>query len=279
MINNTKNPFENKEVSNAYSETDPVYKKSAECIVEFQAPTIFGDDSIVIDLGAGTGVSSEVLLNNGAKKLILVDPSRAMLEAAELKLGDKVKYLCADAENFCVDFLGTVDLIYALNSIHLFPNLTAALASIGYALKRGGLFVFNISAPTFSFNAISSEELKLIKANLEFYSKLNEIVNNPILEHTVMLLNKTLKKECDLQYTREKFIELFKYINFEFSEYSEVIIELDSSYQKNIWSMMGQSFTEEGELISKIIDSIPLNQTIHVRQALFKFKNNNVAVV
>jgi SAM-dependent methyltransferase len=279
MINNTKNPFENKEVSDAYSETDPIYQRSAEFMVEFQAPAVFGDEAVIIDLGAGTGVSSEVILNKGAKKLTLVDPSRAMLEAAELKLGDRVEYLCADAENFYANFLGTVDLIYSLNSIHLFPNLTAALASIGCALKKDGYFVFNISAPTFSFDAVSSEELELIKANLEFYSKLNEVVNNPILEHTVMLLDKTLKKECDLQYTRDKFIELFKYINFEFADYSEVIIELDSSYQQNIWSMMGQSFTEDGELISKIIDSIPLNQTIKVRQALFKFKNNNDAVV
>jgi SAM-dependent methyltransferase len=278
-MKNTKNPFENKEISEAYTETDPIYIKSAEFMMKFQSPREFGDNTVIVDLGAGTGVSATVMLEEGAENLTLVDPSRAMLEAAELKLEDRVEYLCADAENFYANFPSSVDLVYSLNAIHLFPNLTAALASIGCALKQGGYFAFNISAPTFSFAEVSPEEEDLIRANLQFYSELNKAVNNPILEHTVMLLEKTLNNECDLLYTREKFIELFKYVSFEFIDYAEVVIELDSTYQQNIWSMMGQSFTEDGELVSKIIDSIPLAKSINLRQAMFKFKNNNNAVV
>jgi len=272
------NPFENKETSSSYASADPIYQKSAEAVVKFQDPKEFGDDAIVIDLGAGTGVSSTVLLQNGAANLTLVDPSRAMLEEAETKLQDRVEYICASAETFYGSFDSNVDLIYALNCIHLFENMLQAIAGIACALKQGGLFVFNISAPTYSFNEMTQEEQDLIQANLEFYKKLNDLVSNPILEHTVQLLTKTLEGDKGSLYTKDKFIEIFKSVNFEFKDSSEITINVEADYQRNIWRMIAQSFIQDSEQIEELISSTKLPETIKLRQALFKFSNLNSPV-
>lgn len=272
------NPFENKETSNSYSSADPVYKKSAEEIIKFQNPTEFGTESIIIDLGAGTGVSSEVLLKHGASNLTLVEPSRAMLEEAEARLGDQVNYLCASAENFYANFESTVDIVYALNCVHLFPDLVSALAGVACALKNGGMFIFNISAPTYAFENIDEHEYILIQANLDFYKALNEISPNQILSHTVELLTKTLAGNHEQLYSKDKFVDIFKSLNFEFQKSAEIAIEVDSEYQKNIWRMIALSFIQDEELIQETIQAIPLPETIKLRQAQFKFKNLNCPV-
>lgn len=272
------NPFESKETSSSYSESDPVYKKSAEAIVEFHNPQQDGEDLVIIDLGAGTGVSSQVLLQNGAKNLTLVDPSRAMLEEAEARLQDQVQYICANAESFYGSFNANVDLIYALNCIHLFGNLLEAIAGIACALKKDGLFIFNISAPTYSFDLMDKEEKELIQANLNFYTKLNAIIQNPILEHTVLLLTKTLEGNKSDLYSKDKFIEIFKSVNFEFKDSAEITIQVESDYQRNIWRMIAQSFIQDMDQIEEVIKSVELPEFIKLRQAQFKFSNQNSPV-
>lgn len=272
------NPFESKETSSSYSNSDPIYQKSAEEIVKFHNPKEAEEDPIVIDLGAGTGVSSEVLLNTGVKSLTLVDPSRAMLEEAEARLEDKVDYICANAESFYGAFDGNVDLIYALNCIHLFENLVDAIAGIACALKKDGLFIFNISAPTYAFDSMDEAEKELIQANLNFYTKLNNAVNNPILEHTVLLLNKTLEGDKESLYSKEKFIDIFKSVNFEFKDSNEITIEIESDYQRNIWRMIAQSFIQDMDQIEELVNSVKLPEFIKLRQAQFKFSNQNSPV-
>lgn len=269
------NPFNNKNTSMAYSKADEVYQKSAETLLEFQDPKEFGDNSIIVDLGAGTGVSSMALIEAGAKNLTLVDPSRPMLEEAESKLDDKVEYLCASAENFYANYEGNVDAVYAFNSIHLFQNIAEALAGIACALKENGVFIFNISTPTYTFKTIDQEERDLIESNLRFYRILNDELNSPVLSHTIELLEKTLLGTSDLSYTKEKFLDLFKALNFEYKDSNEVSIEVKSCYQKNIWRMISQGFIEDEEKIESLIDSIVLPETIKLRQAQFKFQNKN----
>ena len=272
------NPFENKTTSSSYSKADPIYQKSAEAIVEFQDPLEFGADSVLVDLGAGTGVSSEVLVKKGAKNLTVVDPSKAMLAEAEARLEDEVEYLCSDAEQFYANFEANVDIVYALNCIHLFPDMVKALAGIACALKKGGLFVFNISAPTYSFETIDTEEKALIQANLDFYKNLSEVVENPILAHTVELLKRTIDGDKELLYTKERFVEIFKSVNFEFIDSREIVIEVEADYQKNIWRMIAQSFIQDMEQIETLIKSVELRGMIKLRQAQFKFANQNTLV-
>ena len=272
------NPFENKTTSFFYSKADPVYQKSAEAIVKFQDPLEFGPDSVLVDLGAGTGVSSEVLLEAGVKSLTIVDPSNAMLAEAEQRLEDRVEYLCSDAEQFYANFESNIDIVYALNCIHLFPDTVKAFAGVACALKKGGLFVFNISAPTYSFETMDPEERALIQANLEFYTKLSQAVENPILAHTVELLKRTIDGDKELLYTQDRFIEIFKSVNFEFKDSNEIVIEVEADYQRNIWRMIAQSFIQDMEQIEALIEAVELSGMIKLRQAQFKFANQNSLV-
>lgn len=74
------NPFEIKETSEEYSKVDPIYKISAQAAIDFVNPLDHnGATGTVLDIGAGTGVSSEIILEAGVENLYLIEPSAAML--------------------------------------------------------------------------------------------------------------------------------------------------------------------------------------------------------
>ena len=77
----SQNPFDKEEPSKAYSKIDPIYIQSAQAALNFVDPGQFNlAEAQVIDIGSGTGVSAEVLLNAGVKNLSLVEPSETMLQ-------------------------------------------------------------------------------------------------------------------------------------------------------------------------------------------------------
>ena len=129
MSNDTTqaNPFEEEKTSEKYSTIDAVYEASSEQAVEFVKPEA---GLKVVDLGAGTGVSSSKILAAGATDLSLAEPSSAMLDKAKEKFGDKVNYVQTGAEDLVKHFEENIDLLYAMNCIHLFPDITKAFASI-----------------------------------------------------------------------------------------------------------------------------------------------------
>lgn len=228
---------------------------------------------MVLDIGAGTGISAELLLKAGVTNLSLIEPSTAMLEQAVTRLGGQVQYHQLYAEELNHEFNANVDLAYALNTFHLFADLSRFLANIACALKPGGVFVFNISSPTYSFNHLDHNELEAIKANKIFYEKLNQIANNEVLLYTIELLNKILAHDLTGVFTEESIEQIFASVGMRLEANKEVIIKMNANYQRNIWSMMAQSFVEDSAKITTIIDSIKLPEELEIRQALFKFVN------
>lgn len=275
MVNTVENPFNNEDASEKYSKTDEIYLLSAKKATEFVNPAKENLDAVVADIGAGTGIGSEELIKLGVKDLTLIEPSAAMLEQAKARIGDRAEYIESKIEDV-LDKTGKVfDYAYALNCFHLFEDLSKALANIACIIKDGGYFIFNISAPTYGFDEITPEEILVIEKNLEFYTKLSEKVDNPILTTTKELLQKTLDQNYDQVFTKKKVCDLFQAINFDVIEDSEALIKISSDYQVNIWSMMSSAFTQDQNLISEILNSIELPEEIVIRQAIFKMKNNN----
>ena len=78
------------------------------------------EDSVVADIGAGTGIFTGLLLQSGAT-VIAVEPNDEMRSAADRSLGDQPKYASCggSAENTGLDG-ASVDIITAAQSFHWF---------------------------------------------------------------------------------------------------------------------------------------------------------------
>ncbi len=271
-----ENPFEDEQTSIEYGKTDPVYETSARAAVDFVNPLEHGGaDGIVLDIGAGTGVSSEIILNAGIKNLYLIDPAAVMLKQARARLGDdQVKYLELNAEDLLDEFNSNVDIAYALNTFHLFKDMSKFLAAIACTLKPNGVFVFNISAPTYGFNNLSGDERITLEANKNFYMQLYEKNNSEIIKYTIALIDQILESNFNNIYTKEKIEMIFSAVGMSLESYKEIMIKVSPDYQQNLWSMIARSFISEEEQINAMIDSIKLPKELNIRQAIFKLVNS-----
>ncbi len=89
--------------------------------------------AVVVDLGAGTGISARLLASRGARVLAL-EPNRAMREAAEPD--PRVEWLAAGAERTGLDE-ASVDLVTAFQAFHWFDH-DEALREMVRILRPGG---------------------------------------------------------------------------------------------------------------------------------------------
>ncbi len=269
------NPFESENASGKYSSTDEIYLLSAIEAIKLVNPVSENPEASILDIGAGTGIGSEELIKEGAKNITVLEPSSSMMAQAKERLGDKANYIEAKIEDVLELEDMVFDMAYALNCFHLFQDLSKSLANIACVIKNDGYFVFNISAPTYGFDELSEEELVIIQKNLEFYTKLSEKVQSPIIENTKDLLEKTLARNYEQIFDKQKITDLFKAINFDLCDYKESLIKISSDYQVNIWSMMASAFSQDQKMINEIIESIELSRQITIRQAIFKMQNRN----
>jgi len=105
--------------------------------------TLLPTEWTVADIGTGTGYMLGIL-SPRFKKVIAVDPARAMLDAAharpEVKRCDNVEFRQGALSELPIDD-GEVDLIIASLVLHHIPEPTEALAELRRCLKDGGRFL------------------------------------------------------------------------------------------------------------------------------------------
>jgi ubiquinone/menaquinone biosynthesis C-methylase UbiE len=110
----------------------------------------------VVDLGAGTGAVTRLLINAVAPQsghavagaeVIAVEPSETALEAARRNLenlGDAVvRFVQGGAEKLSQLVKKPVDAIFFCNAIHLVPEKERVLTEIQRTLREDGTFSFN----------------------------------------------------------------------------------------------------------------------------------------
>ena len=97
-------------------------------------------DSVVADIGAGTGISARLFLENG-NRVFGVEPNAAMRNAAEEFLKDFPNYTSVDgtAENTALEN-ETVDFVVAAQAFHWFDE-EKTRAEFKRILKAGGFVV------------------------------------------------------------------------------------------------------------------------------------------
>ncbi len=288
------NPFTSSKTATAYTGSDPVYAASTEAVISFVPPKA----AKISDLGAGTGVSSEIILSalDAGTQLTIIEPSTAMIAEAKQRLGDKLEYLNIGADSIPAD---SFDIIYALNCFHLFPDHASAAQRISAALHASGVFVFNLSSPSFKFEAMGEDELNVLYANLDFYAELHAHSGSgySVLASTVQLLTSLVtaisyngredeiieglnisateliersRKGVRGLYSKDELANIFKAANMDLTDYSEVLIRVPADYQRNIWRMMAKAFIPDEAAVEELISSIQLPVAVPIRQAIFK---------
>jgi ubiquinone/menaquinone biosynthesis C-methylase UbiE len=94
------------------------------------------DTGIVLDLGSGTGLFSEVLVTWFDVRVIGVEPSDAMRARAAAKGIDRVTYLRGSAEELPLD-AHSVDAAWLSTVIHHIPDLSLCAKELRRVLKPG----------------------------------------------------------------------------------------------------------------------------------------------
>ncbi len=89
--------------------------------------TGLGPGDTAIEVGAGTGIATEPLVDRGLA-VTAVEPAAAMAAVAEAKLADRVRYVTSRFEDLSADF--SVRIVTAFNAWHwVDPEIAVDLAS------------------------------------------------------------------------------------------------------------------------------------------------------
>ena len=101
----------------------------------------------VLDVGCAAGALSEVLVDRGAE-VIGIDASRAMIEIARRRLGERAELRVADISG-PLDFLpaGSIDLVVASLVMHYLEDWVPALREFHRVLAPGGCLVLSTHHP------------------------------------------------------------------------------------------------------------------------------------
>ena len=117
-------------------------------------------DSIIADVGSGTGISTEMFLRNG-NLVYGIEPNRDMREAAEKLLEGNVRFrsIAATAEETTLDSAG-VDFVIAGQAFHWFDREQAKVEFVRI-LKPGGwcVVLFNERLTTTTPFLVDYEQL------------------------------------------------------------------------------------------------------------------------
>lgn len=192
------------------------------------------DGNIVVDFGAGTGISAMRLLNQikANIKLWLVDNSAAWLGKAyeTFSKNHYVEYFLLQKSNdkyeTLADAVGddVVDHVVSANTVHLIPNLEETFIGVNSALKPGGTFAFesgnimregkeeDILLIDDTFNRVHDIAIDIVKREKKFAKYKNG------LDQRIQIENTQRKFVFPDPRPLSKYIESLKKAGFKFEE-------------------------------------------------------------
>lgn len=178
-----------------YRGTFPYYEMYAECEVKLAG--IDRDDSVA-DLGAGTGIVSEKVIEHYPRQLLVQDISPSMLSYANRNIRKKARSLNPpyDLSNYTLlvcdlmkieEFLQpeSYDVAIASCVMYRLPDFRNALNKIAHILKRGGVSVFNMDSSSTFF---TDEHFR------------TSLYDSPVYEVLIANLNNTVRDDPRVRY-------------------------------------------------------------------------------
>lgn len=106
----------------------------------------FSHEEIVVDVGCGTGLSTQCILERGAKKVIGVDFSEAMLNQARKRL-PYVEFIAGDAMHLS-RVIPKADKIVGASFFYFIPQPAHLLREVSRVLAPHGEFLFDLKLKT-----------------------------------------------------------------------------------------------------------------------------------
>lgn len=140
------NSWDSEESARRYAEfarTFPMYRETSRDVV---AAADLADDSVVVDLCCGTGITTEVILESLGRegRVAGVDASEAMLQQARTQVTDaRADFIQSPAEEVMSVVESPVDAVIC-NSAIWQTDFAKVAAAVGHLLRPGGTFTFNI---------------------------------------------------------------------------------------------------------------------------------------
>lgn len=176
-----KNQFEGviggRNYETVLAEISPFYGELLTLMSKKIATVITGENTVLCDLGCGTGKSTKALVENcPSATIIAVDASRNMLDAApeELRLNPRINWVHSDMLSLLRSLPDrSVDGFANGYAVHnLTPDVRRSLFSlIGAKIKKGGIFV---SADKIAVND-EAHHKQLFEERLEEYRRLKTV--------------------------------------------------------------------------------------------------------
>lgn len=132
----------------------------------------FSKDSIVADIGSGTGILTALMLNRGCR-VVGVEPNKEMRKAAEMLLEEYQKYVSLDgaAENTGLGS-NSVDYIICAQAFHWFDK-DACKKEFQRILKPGGRVVLVWNDRKVHESGFSAEYEGLLRTYANDYNEVN----------------------------------------------------------------------------------------------------------
>ena len=112
----------------------------------------------VLDLGCGSGIYAQILLERGAASVTCIDAAQEMIDIVKDKLGDSVN---AYAQNLALglpeEANAQYDFVICPLMVHYIEDLRPLFNDIQRVLKPGGQFVFSTHHPFADFECSASD--------------------------------------------------------------------------------------------------------------------------
>ena len=110
------------------------------------------EGSSVLDLGCGSGIYAEYLLEQGASSITCIDSSEEMIDIVKANLGSKVNAYTQDLSlGLPKEKTKSTDVIICPLVIHYLESLATFFQEIHRVLKPGGYLVFSTHHPVLDF--------------------------------------------------------------------------------------------------------------------------------
>jgi len=121
-----------------YVKYRPTYSENlTSMLVKSVSPN--AEDIKAADVGAGTGIFSKCLFDQGIRNIVAVEPNKEMREAGIKKFGSLIKFSAGSAEDTSLKE-SSYDLVSMASSFH-WPDTDKALSEFNRVLKPNGKFV------------------------------------------------------------------------------------------------------------------------------------------